>query len=351
MLDLWEVARELTELDGPVGHEGPVADAVERHWARSCERVRRTPVGNVVAELGGSGPRLLLQAHLDEIGMLVEAIDEQGFLRLTSCHPGARTYHLRECLNRAAFVHTDRGVVEGVFGCLTGHLRIGSPADDRAPTWDDAFVDLGLGSRDAVLAAGVRPGCPVLYRAAARRVGDRLVMKAADDRIGLVVMTAFAAAMAQRRAELAHEVVLAATVQEEAGAVGAASIRADVGAFDAALAFEVAPAGDVPGAPPHARAVRLGGGPCLVHKDASVHYDAALGARVAAAADAAGIALQHAVYPAFGTDGSALLRQGIPTALVGVPTRYTHSPHEMVDEADVRACVALVEAFCTTAPG
>lgn len=349
MSDLFELTRELTELDAPVGHEGPVADWLEARWRRSCERVWRTPLGNVVAELGGSGPRLLLTAHMDEINMIVSHVDERGFAWMTSCSPGDRTYHLRECANREAVVQTPRGEVEAIFATLTGHLRFGSAANESAPGWEDVYLDFGLRDREAVLATGVRPGCPVLYRARTRRLGDLWAMKAADDRIALALMTEFAETV--EPSELSWNVTLIATVQEENGAIGACSIRADVGNFDAAIAYDVAASGDLGVAAEHGRSVRLGGGPVLVHKDFVVHYDVALTERLDALAAGAGINVQHAVIPGGGTDGVALVRQGIPTVFLGIPTRYTHSPHELVDEGDVRACIDLTAALCTSAAG
>jgi putative aminopeptidase FrvX len=343
--DLVELTRELTELEAPVGHEGPVADWLERRWQHSCEDVSRTPIGNVVAHLGGAGPRLLLTAHMDEINLIIERIDDRGFAWLTSCHPGTRTYHLRECLNREAIVKTPGGDVEAIFASLTGHLRFGSKAHDNAPGWEDVYLDFGL-DHDAVFEAGVRAGQPVLYRSRMRRLGELLAMKAADDRIGLVVLTAFIEEV--ERAHLAWDVTLVATVQEEAGALGAASIRADIGTFEAAVVYDVGPAGDLGVIPEHGCAVALGGGPVLVHKDTIVAYDAALTARLEALAQSQGMPVQHAVYPECGTDGVELVRQGIPTAFVGVPTRYTHSPHELVSEQDVRSCIALTTALCTT---
>lgn len=346
MTDLFALTRELTELDAPVGHEEPVAAWLEDRWSNVCDRVWRTPIGNVAAHLGGIGPRLLLTAHMDEINLVVEHIDERGFAWLTSCHPGSRTYHLRECLNREAVVKTPKGDVDAIFAALTGHLRFGSAAHERAPGWEDVYLDFGLRDRDAVLAAGIRPGQPVLYRAATRRLGDLFAMKAADDRIGLVVLTAFVEAIERER--LAWDVMLIATVREESGGHGAASIRADVGVFDGAIAYDVAPAGDLGITTSHGRSVRLGGGPVLIHKDAVVVYDHGLIELLDALAESQRIAVQHAVYPECGTDGVELVRQGIRTAFVGIPTRYTHSPHELVDERDVQSCVALTTALCTT---
>lgn len=349
MSELLELTRELTELEAPLGHEWPVADWLEERWGRSCERVWRTPVGNVAAELGGSGPRLLLTAHMDEINLIVEHVDERGFAWLTSCCAGDGTDHLRECLNREAVVKTPNGDVDAIFASLTGHLRFGSPAHERAPGWEDVFLDFGLPDRAAVLAAGVRPGCPVMWRAHTRRLGDLLAMKAADDRIGLAVMTALAETV--ERARLAWEVTLVATVQEENRGIGACSIRADLGMFDAAIAFDVVPAGDLGVAPDRGHSVRLGGGPALVHKDVVVHYDLPLTERLDALAAAENIAVQHALFLGGGTDGIRLVRQGIPTAYMGIPTRYTHSPHELVDERDVDACIDLTKAACIAGIG
>ena len=84
---------------------------------------------------------------------------------MTACHSGINAYHLRECLNRRALVKTRRGYVEGIFGTLTGHLRFVSPKHTEAPGWNDIWVDLGMSSREEVLAVGIHPGCPVMYAA------------------------------------------------------------------------------------------------------------------------------------------------------------------------------------------
>jgi endoglucanase len=345
---LFPLIKDLTELNGPVGHEGAVADYLLERWGRSCERVWKTPVGNVVGYLGGSGPKLLLEAHMDEINLIVKSISPDGFLWLTHCHSGNNTYHIRECLNRRALVQTENGYVEGIFATLTGHLRFSSKKHTEAPGWDDIFIDLGLSSREEVLALGIHPGCPVMYEAEARRVGKHITMKAADDRIGLVIMTAVAELV--NKADLKYETYLVGTIQEETGLVGAHSIRADLGNFAAALTYEVGLAGDIPVTDEKDMPVRLGGGPCIVHKDSSVHYDSRLTRKLANLAVANNIPHQHVLFYGFGADGSSLMKQGIPSAMIAPPTRYSHSPHEMVNEEDVRNCVRLSALFCTTDP-
>jgi len=337
---------DLTGIYGPVGHEQPVADYLTQRWGKVCDRVWQTPVGNVVGHLGGSGPRLLLTAHMDEINMVVRSVDDEGFVWLTSCHRGTGTYHLRECLNRQAVILTRQGEVNGIFASLTGHLRFVSNKQDEAPTWDDVYVDLGLASREEVTELGVVPGCPVLYRASLHRVGRHLAMKAADARVGLAIMTA--AAEAVEISQLCWDTYLVATVQEEGGLIGASSIRHDLGSFDAAIAYEVGLAGDVPGITCRELPAVLGSGPCIIHKDSSTHYHVPLVHQLEDLAVENDIAYQPVLFSGFGTDGSELMRQGIPTALLAPPTRYTHSPYELLNEDDVADCVALTVALMKT---
>jgi endoglucanase len=343
---VYELLKQLTELPGPCGHEGAVADFLRERWAGSGAEVATTPVGNVVARIPGDGPRLMVQAHMDEMSLRVRTVTDDGFVHLGAGQRGSGFGILTEAVNRTALILTPDGLVEGVFARATGHLRSadGGHLDGRIASWDDVFVDLGLPDRRSVLDAGVHVGSPVLYEAQTRRLGDHVVGKAFDDRVGLALMTALADRLAGTSPT--REVVLVATVQEEAGAIGAASLRHDLGPFPEAIALEVGPAGDFPGTAPDAREVALGRGPALVHSDAATHYDSALTRALLDLAEREKILLQHAAFASFGTDGAQLMMQGIPTALLAVPTRYTHSPFETVHLDDVSAALELLVAAC-----
>ncbi|GGM97168.1 M42 family metallopeptidase [Streptomyces fuscichromogenes] len=343
---MFELIKQLTELPGPCGHEGAVADFLRQRWAGSGAEVSTTSVGNVVGRIPGDGPRLMVQAHMDEMSLRVRTITEDGFVHLGAGMRGSGFGILPEAVNRIAQILTPSGLVDGVFARATGHLRgsTGGRLDGGIASWDDVFVDLGLPDRRSVLAAGIHVGSPVLYRAKTRRLGRHLIGKALDDRVGLALMTALADRLAGTRAT--RDVVLVATVQEETGAVGAASLRHDLGSFHEAVALEVGPAGDFPGMPSDAREVALGRGPALVHSDAATHYDAGLTRVLLDLADRNKIPVQHAAFASFGTDGAQLMMQGIPTALLTVPTRYTHSPFEMVHLDDVSAALDLLVAAC-----
>jgi len=338
---LFELIRELTELTGPSGEEGPVLDAVTARWGELGAQVERSPLGNVVARVGGSGPRLLLAAHADELCYLVRAIDADGYLWLANGQAWTRTTSIRNwfAVGTPVRVLARNGPLPGYLAAVTGHLATLVLREPSELTWNDLWVDTGL-SREELLSRGVTPGTRIIWDVPTRQIGRHIVGKACDDRVALAVITEVARRVpaAERRWEL----TLTATVQEEIGVVGASAL-ASAERCAAAIVVESGLAGDVPHAGDREMPVRLGAGPALVHKDSLVHYDHALGRRLEQVAGDAGVAIQHAVFGSYGSDGSAFMKAGIPTALVTFPTRYTHTPFETVDERDVEA---LVEWLC-----
>jgi len=132
-------------------------------------------------------------------------------------------------------------------------------------------------------------------------------------------------------------------------AVGALSLVGR-GDYDLAIAIDNGPIGDYPGVDPREMPVTLGGGPAIVYKDGWTHYDRRVIDRLLAVAQANDIPVQPTLFPGFGSDGAALIRSGLPTALLGIATRYTHAAFEMGDERDVEGALALLRAFVTT-PG
>jgi endoglucanase len=345
-MDLYETLRDLMELPGPSGQERAVLAWLRQRWAGQVERVWTTKVGNLLAHVGGRGPKLLLQGHADEIGFVVRSVDEQGFLWLASGQARGDP-RLRYPVGQPALVLGRGAPVAGLFATATGHIVTEEERQRPGPTFDTLFVDIGAASRAEALARGVHPGAGVIWNPPTRRLGTRVAGKAIDDRVALAIMTLLLADL--DRARLAYDLYFAATIQEELSLVGAESLRWDLDA-DLALALDNGPVGDLPTVGPRRLPTVLGGGPTLVHKDSYVHYDVGLLWRLADVAEREGIAVQHAVYDSFGSDGAALIRQGIPTALVAPATRYTHSAFEMADERDVAQTLRLLRAFLTTPP-
>jgi tetrahedral aminopeptidase len=340
---MFELIKELTELPGPVGQEGVVVNHVEELWQAEGAETRRTKVGNLLARVGGKGPKLLLVAHADELCYLVRAIDENGYIWLANGQAWTRTMPLRNsfAVGQRVKVLGRAETIPGVIATVTGHLAHLALPDLTELTWNDFWVDTGL-TRDGLLAKGITPGTRIIWDASTERFGPHVVGKALDDRAPLAVLTEVL-----RRVEpdqLAWNVTLGCTVQEEIGMRGASALGASE-EFDAAIALEIGMAGDIPSVNLHDMPTRLGGGPILVHKDAQIHYDYALTKALEEAAAAAGIAIQHAVFGAFGSDGIALTMADIPSALIAFPARYTHTPFETAHLGDIASMVDWLCAF------
>ncbi|MGN6697009.1 MAG: M42 family metallopeptidase [Thermomicrobiales bacterium] len=341
---MFELIKELTELPGPVGEEGIVLDRVKALWREAGATVTRTRVGNLVAHAGGSGKRVLLVAHADELCYLVRAIDPGGFLWLANGQTWTRSTSIRNwfTIGQRVTVLARSGLLPGVIASATGHLANQALPDARELTWDEFWVDTGL-TREELLARGVTPGTRIVWDAPTVRFGDHVVGKALDDRVPLAVITEVLRRVPA--AERGCDLTLACSVQEEVGLIGAYALAAHDNGFDAAIAVEIGMAGDIPTVREQAMPARLGAGPMLIHKDAQVHYDHALTTRLERTAAAAGIPLQHAVFGSFGSDGAALMKADVPTALVAFPTRYTHSPFETGHLGDIEALVDWLCAF------
>lgn len=340
---MFPLIKELTELVGPIGQEQVVLDVVERMWREAGARIERTRIGNILARVGGQGPKLLLVAHADELCYLVRAVDPKGFLWLANGQAWERKSSIRNWFTVGQRVHVlaRHGTLPGVIAAATGHLASQALPEPNELTWNDFWVDTGLGHEELV-ERGVTPGTRVVWDAATVQYGQHVVGKALDDRVPLAVITEVLRRVPAD--ELAYDLTLACTVQEEIGVVGAfaATHREQ---WDAAIAVEIGMAGDIPGIDETAMPCRLGAGPILVHKDALVHYDHGLTMSLERIAATSDIAIQHAVFGSFGSDGAALMRADIPTALVAFPARYTHSPFETGHLGDIEALVEWLVAF------
>jgi endoglucanase len=345
---MFDLVKTLTELPGPVGIEDRVQAWIADRWSAFAE-VRRTHVGNVLARVGGHGPRLLLAAHADEICLMVKSISDDGFLHLWPYYNDRRGRPPRwfSPSGQPALVVTGSDTLEGVFASASGHV-IGGQGSGRDKTgWNDWWVDLGLRSGTDAAWLGIHPGCRVIWNPPTRRLRGNIVGKAMDDRAALAIVTAAAERLAGRT-DPPFELWIASTVQEENGLVGASSLL-DEERFDQCIAVDVGLTGDIPGVDRLDFPAKLGAGPIVVYADSSCHYSLRLGNALVEVAERASIPVQQAIFQHYGSDGAAVLRRGVETILLTYPTRYTHSPIETVDEADLTACVDLIVAYASGA--
>jgi endoglucanase len=342
-----DVLVELCAVPAPSGAEHELAALLRRRWEPRVESLRLDAVGNVIARVGGTGPRVLLQAHMDQVGYLVRHVDDDGFLLLDGSQGDRRNGpERRHPVGQPVRVMRRDGTwLDGLIAAASGHVLTAEQRDDTELDYDDFWVEVGLTSRAAVLEAGVHIGSPVVFAAHTRALGDLLVGPSMDDRVGLAVMDGVLDAVAD--APLACELWLAATVQEENGLHGARAL-ALAERFDAAIAVEVGLAGDIPAVDDRQYATRLGAGPIVVHRDTGIVYDRVLTQHLLALAANADAPAQDGVFAGYGSDGLALAESGSPTALVTVPTRYTHTAFETIHVGDLAATVELLRLLVTT---
>jgi putative aminopeptidase FrvX len=334
-----ELLAELCAVPAPSGAEGELADLLHERWAPRCAELRRDPIGNLIARVGGAGPRVLLQAHMDQVGYVVRHVSEDGFVLLDTAQGDRRTGpERRHPVGQPVRILTRAGSwLEGVLAASSGHVLTAKQRETHELGFNDFWVELGL-SREAILGAGVHVGAPVIFSAPTRRVGELLIGPAMDNRVGLALMDAVT-----DTADLACELWLIATTQEEYGLHGArALVRQE--RFAAAIALDVGLAGDIPAVEEREYSTRLGAGPIVVHRDTGIIYDRLLTQHLLGL----GVPAQDGLFAGYGSDGLALAEAGSPTALVTVATRYTHTAFETIDPRDLDTTADLLRAFLTT---
>jgi endoglucanase len=343
-MDLTALLAELCAVPAPTGAETELADLLHDRWKPRCAEVRRDAVGNVVARVGGTGPRVLIQAHMDQIGYVVRHITDEGFLLLDGAQGDRRNgperrHHVGQAVK---VLSRDGSWVEGILAAASGHVLTAKQREEHRIGYDDFWVELGLRDRASVVALDLHVGAPVVFASEMRSVGRLLVGPSMDDRVGLAVMDVVLDEVAGD--DLPCELWLAATVQEENGLHGARALaRHD--RWDAAVALDVGLVGDVPGVAEEEHGTRLGAGPIAVHRDTGIIYDRPLTLHLLTLAAKHGIPAQDGLFAGYGSDGLALWESGTPTALLTVGTRYTHTAFEAVDPADLGATVDLLAAL------
>ncbi len=323
-----ELIRTLTECYGPSGHEARVRELIMAELTKAGLLTRKgdarvDAMGNLIVRRPGTGRgrRVMLAAHMDEIGIVVTHVDQKGFLRF------AAVGGVRQLPLLGGRVRFSGGTV-GVIGLEK--LEDAS----RVPTLEKFYIDVGAESRESCPIAVGDVGC---FQRPCEELGDRIVAKAMDDRIGCAVLI-------QVMRELAaspHEISFVFTVQEEVGLRGA--VTSGYGAEpDVALAVDVTLTGDTPECAP--MAVELGAGPAIKIKDGGMLTHGGVKKWLLDTAREAGVPFQREVLVAGTTDASAIqtTRAGVPAGCVSIPTRYVHMPSEMVDYRDVQGAVKLL---------
>lgn len=334
-----ELIKELVETPGVPGREERLRAIVRRELTGLVDEMRVDALGNLIAVKRNPGaPKLMIAAHMDEIGFIVSHVDkDKGWLRLQALGG----HDPRNMTAQRVLVSTATGELPGILfpGLKPPHIA-GDEDRKKQPQVTDFFVDLGLpGEKVRELVA---IGDMVTLLRGFSVIGDGYSSKAMDNRICVYVMIE-----AMRRAQrFGFEVYAVATVQEEVGLRGAVASAYGIDP-DVALALDTTLAVDIPGIAEHEMVTRLGGGAAIKIMDGSVIAHPKLTAALRALADSRGIKWQHEILPRGGTDAGAMqrVRAGVAAGTLSVPTRYIHSSVEMVHKDDVEANIALLAAF------
>lgn len=339
-----ELVKRLCGVVGPSGREHDVRGLVIDLVRDYADGLWVDSLGNVIAlKRGGGVYRFLLAAHMDEIGLFVSFIEDSGFLRV---QPIGGVGERALVFQRVLVKTRDGRVYRGVIGLKPPHAA--KPEELRQiPEIKDLFVDVGARSRDEVKAMGIDVGDVIVFDRDVTLLGsDRITGRGFDDRLGLAV--AIKAFQMIERSEA--DVYLVATVQEEVGLKGARTTAFSIDPH-IALAIDTTVANDLPGTPQSEWVTALGKGPAIKIADGRgssgiiVHKE--IVDKLIEVANKLGIPYQLEVLPGGTTDASAiqLNREGVPTGVVSIPTRYLHSPVEVADINDAINATKLVKGF------
>jgi len=340
MDELAMLLKTLTEAHGVPGYETEIRE-VMRGLLEDLGEVEQDNIGSLICRQGENGPRVMLAAHMDEIGFMVKHITPEGFIRFTPLGG----WFDQVLLGQRVVIKTYKGDVIGVIGAKPPHLL---PPDERKKVVEkkDMYIDIGATSAKEVEEAGVRVGDPIVPLAPFQVLasGRTYLAKAFDDRVGCAVLVE----VLRRLAREGHPntVYGVATVQEEVGLRGAATSVEKVNP-EVALILESDIAGDVPGIKPEESPVKLGGGPTIVVYDARMIPNLRLRDLAVETAQSMGIPVQFSVIEGGATDGGVihLRKGGVPTLVIGVPARHIHSHGAIVHRDDIERAIALVTAL------
>jgi endoglucanase len=335
-----ENLEKLSNACGVTGRENNVRDIMVQLLKSYSDEVQIDRLENVIAIKKGvaSAPKIMLAAHMDEVGLMVKTITKDGFLQFTKL--GGIDDRILPA--QKVSVHTRRGIYTGIIGSKPPHIQ---KEEERKKiiTYDDLFIDVGAESKDAAIKMGIAIGDSIAFDVKYANLGSSEIAlgKAFDNRAGCVAMIETIKLLK----ETDCTVCAVGTVQEEVGLRGAT-----VAAFgvdpDLALALDVTIAGDVPGVREFDTSVKMGKGPALTISDSGLITHPKVLRWLIDSAEEEQIPFQLESGLLGSTDAAriSITRQGIPSGTVSIPTRYIHSPAGVLSLKDIDSSAKLTAA-------
>ncbi len=330
---------KLSNASGVVGREEEVRNLMANLMKPYADEVYVDKLENVIAVKKGknNASKVMLAAHMDEIGLMVKTINKEGFLQFAKMGG----IDDRILLAQKVIVQSSKGPVHGIVGSKPPHIQK-EEERKKIVTFDELFIDIGADSKKEVAKMGVRIGDPVVFDEKYMSIGkDLAIGKAFDNRIGCAVMVETLRLLKETECN----VFAVGTVQEEVGLRGAATAAFGVDP-DVGIALDVTVAGDVPGVKEFDSAVKMGNGPTLTVTDAGLVTHPKVLRLLLDTAEENKIAYQLETGLMGTTDAAriSLARQGVPSGTVSVPARYIHSPVGMISLKDAENSAKLTAA-------
>ncbi len=350
MTEMKELLKKLAEVHGVSGYEDEIREIVEVEIKQYVDEIKTDRLGNLIATKHGDKPSVMIAAHLDEIGLMVKHIEDKGFIWFSTIGG----WFDQTLLNQRVILHADpnpkgkgsgkekeRVKVYGVIGSKSPH-KMKKEEREKLVKSEDMFIDVGARSKEEVRQMGISIGTQItIDRHFVSLKNEKVTCKAFDNRSGVAIMIE-----ALKRANTKFEVHAVGTVQEEVGLKGARTSAFELNP-DVAIAIDTDIAGGHPGIEKKDTTVEMELGPVITVSDAAgrgIITPPSVLKWIKETASQHNIEYQLSVSEGGTTDATAihLTRSGIPTGVVGVPTRYIHSPVELLSLKDLDKCAELI---------
>jgi len=331
-MEIEKLIKEMVMVPGVSGFEEPFREYLLEKLKDMNPKV--DDVGNVYVTIGMGERKIAVMAHMDEIGIVTTHIEKDGYVRFA--HLGG--IDDRMLYGRIVEIFTEEGTVYGVIGLIPPHL---SSSEDRSktPTYKELAIDVGTKSAEETESLGIKPMQPGRWKKDFVVMGNYIVTRALDDRAGCAVLYALLESLKDEK--LNAEITFVWTVQEETGLRGAHGFISHH-KFDEVYAIDSMTSGLMPGVAFHLSTARVGEGPAIRFVDRKGVGSQVLRKKVREIAKKNGIPVQEAITG--GTTDSAIVQDhGINSLAICIPVKYTHSPVEMMNVADIKNTISLME--------
>ncbi|WP_088006886.1 M42 family metallopeptidase [Indiicoccus explosivorum] len=344
---MFSLLKEVCGLVGPSGFEQDVQRFILNEVKEKADKTEVDGLGNLIAKLDAtdeSMPSILLAAHSDEIGFIIKKIEPNGTLRFEL----VGGFDNRILLAQPVKIKGSKGYVEGVIGTISAHyVKWDDPK--RIASHRDLYIDIGASSEEEVKGMGVAIGQPASYGSELKLLGGgkrgRVAGKGLDDRAGSALLIQLLNRL-KEQSECRHgDIYFAFTVQEEVGLRGASVLSSDIRP-DFALAIDTTPTSDTYDVLMTGTR-SLGAGPCVKIADKSLIAHPLVVQLLEKVAIQQNIPYQPEIFMGIGTDAGAIhmSASGVPSGVISIPSRYTHSPIEIVDLDDLDNSLKLAKEF------